>query len=66
MQKIGDGTKFRKLKKQLAGKKGVKNPAALAAWVGRKKFGKQRYAELSKEGREKAEQFRSSQRRIKV
>ena len=39
MGRLGDGSKFKALKKKL-GSKGAKNPGALAAHIGRKKYGK--------------------------
>ncbi len=45
--KLGTGKRFKSLKSKLK-KRGAKTPAALAAWIGRKKYGKKRYAELSK------------------
>jgi hypothetical protein len=47
---IGGGAKFRKLEGQLAAR-GAKNPAALAAWIGRKKYGAERFDALSASGR---------------
>lgn len=47
--KLGSGERFAKLKKKL-GKKGAKNPGALAAYIGRKKFGKGKFAKLAKKG----------------
>ena len=44
--KLGSGARFAKLEGDL-GKKGARNPAALAAWIGRKKFGRKRMAQLS-------------------
>ena len=37
--KPGTGKRFKSLTKQLK-RKGAKNPEALAAWIGRKKYGK--------------------------
>jgi len=34
---------FAKLKSKLAKKKGIKTPGALAAWIGRKKYGKKKF-----------------------
>lgn len=48
--KLGTGERF----KQLEGKlehKGVKDPGALAAWIGRKKLGAERFQKLSAAGR---------------
>jgi hypothetical protein len=46
MAKLGTGTRFAKLAAK------VGSPA-LAAWIGRKKYGKKRFAQLSKQGRRK-------------
>tara|TARA_Y100001936_G_scaffold86957_1_gene85284 strand:- start:29898 stop:30089 length:192 start_codon:yes stop_codon:yes gene_type:complete len=51
--KLGGGGRFAKLKKNL-GKKGVKNPAALAAHIGRKKHGAKKMAAMSAKGRKRA------------
>ena len=40
---------FAKLKGELSGKPGVKNPAALAASIGRKKYGKQKFQKAAAE-----------------
>lgn len=41
---------FDKLSKQL-GEKGAKNPKALAAWIGRKKYGKKAFQEAASKGK---------------
>lgn len=54
--KLGTGKRFKSLKKKLASRKGkrkVKNPGALAAWIGRRKYGKKRFAKLSAKGRKR-------------
>jgi len=51
--KLGTGTRFRKLKKKLTKKKGIKTPGALAAWIGRKKYGAKKMAKMSVAGRRK-------------
>lgn len=48
--KLGSGKRFANLKRKLA-RKGARNPGALAAFIGRKKFGKRRYAKLGARGR---------------
>ena len=48
--KLGSGARFAALKGKLA-KRGVKDPAALAAYIGRKKYGKKKFAQLSAKGR---------------
>ena len=52
MAKLGTGARFKALKGKLA-KKGAKNPAALAAFIGRKKYGKKKFQGLSAAGRKK-------------
>lgn len=52
--KLGSGGRFAALKQRLAGRKGVTNPAALAASIGRKKFGAKKMAQLSAKGRKSA------------
>ncbi len=47
---VGGGGRFEKLKGEL-GKKGVKKPGALAAWIGRRKYGKGKFAKLAAKGR---------------
>ncbi len=48
--KLGTGARFAALKRKLAAK-GVDNPAALAAYIGRKKYGKERFQQLAAKGR---------------
>lgn len=48
--KLGGGGRFQKLKKKLASK-GATNPGALAAFIGRKKYGKKKFSSLSKKGK---------------
>ncbi len=50
--KLGSGERFKELKGEL-GKKGAKDPGALAAWIGRKKYGDKKMTEMSKKGRSK-------------
>ncbi len=52
--KLGGGGRFAKLKAELA-KKGVKDPKAAAAAIGRKKLGDKKMASLADKGKEKAE-----------
>lgn len=49
--KLGTGARFESLSRELASK-GAKTPDALAAWIGRKKFGA-RMAKLSAKGRKR-------------
>ena len=50
--KLGTGKRFAALKAKLA-KKGVRDPAALAATIGRKKLGAKKMAQLSAAGRKR-------------
>jgi len=48
---LGSGERFRRLKAKLATR--ATTPGALAAWIGRKKYGKKKMAKLSAEGRKR-------------
>ena len=48
--KLGTGKRFASLKSKLA-KKGAKNPGALAAYIGRKKYGAKKMAKLAAKGK---------------
>jgi len=48
--KLGSGGRFAALKNSLS-KKGIKDPAALAASIGRKKYGAKKFAGLAKKGK---------------
>jgi hypothetical protein len=49
----GGGGRFAKMEDAMA-RKGIKDPAALAAWVGRKKLGKKKFQKLAAAGRKRA------------
>lgn len=51
--KPGGGGRFAKLEKSLA-KQGVKNPSALAASIGRKKYGAKKFNAMAAKGRKRA------------
>lgn len=51
--KLGQGRRFSALKSALA-KKGARSPGALAAWIGRRKYGAKKMGQLSGKGRRKA------------
>lgn len=51
--KLGMGGRFQKLKGELA-KKGVRNPAAVAASIGRKKYGATKMAKMAAAGKKRA------------
>ena len=50
--KLGGGGRFAKLEKSLKGK--VQDPAAVAAAVGRKKYGKKKFQKMATAGRKRA------------
>lgn len=49
---LGTGERFKKLSNQLE-QKGVENPDALAAWIGRKKLGAKKFQKLAAKGRKR-------------
>lgn len=67
---LGSGRRFRGLSAKLAKNPRIKNPDAVAAMIGRKKFGAERYAKLAAKGRTDAAkqvpETRARVRRIKV
>ena len=48
---LGSGERFKRLKAALGHKRGVTSPGGLAAYIGRRKLGKKRMAELAAAGR---------------
>lgn len=50
--KLGSGARFKSLENKLE-KKGIDDPAALAASIGRKKYGAKKMAKISAKGRKK-------------
>jgi hypothetical protein len=51
--RVGGGGRFAKLKAKLE-EKGDSNPGALAAYIGRKKYGNKKFAEMAQKGRKRA------------
>lgn len=51
--KLGSGDRFEQLSEKLGEKPGVEDPDALAAWIGRKKYGDKKFSKLSAEGRDR-------------
>ena len=51
--KLGTGKRFKQLTSKLKKKKGVTNPEALAAFIGREKYGPKKFAKLSAQGRKR-------------
>jgi hypothetical protein len=49
--KLGSGARFKALESKLASRPGVTNPAALAASIGRVKYGSEKMAKLSAGGK---------------
>lgn len=49
--KLGSGQRFAVLKQKLADQPGVRDAAALAASIGRKKLGSEKMAQLAAKGR---------------
>lgn len=51
---LGSGARFAALKKKLSSRKGkgkVEDPAALAAFIGRKRYGKTRFQKMAAAGK---------------
>lgn len=53
--KLGSGGRFAALKEKLSERSGVTNPGALAASIGRKKYGPKKMAKMSAAGRKRHE-----------
>ena len=51
--KLGSGARFKALKGELAGRKGVTNPGGLAAFIGREKYGAKKMGQMAAKGRSK-------------
>jgi hypothetical protein len=49
--KLGSGKRFARLKAALSHESGIKDPGALAASIGRKKYGNEKMAKLSEKGK---------------
>lgn len=49
--RLGSGNRFRALKAALSRRHGVRNAGALAAFIGRKKYGARRFGKLAARGR---------------
>lgn len=48
---LGSGQRFKALEAKLANQPGVTNPGALAAYIGRKKYGRKHFVRMSAMGR---------------
>jgi hypothetical protein len=53
MAKLGSGKRFENLTKSISARGNVENPAAVAAAIGRKKYGTKKMAAMSAAGRKK-------------
>lgn len=51
--KLGSGKRFAALKSAIGKRKGVKNPGAIAAVIGRKKYGKAAFQKMAAKGRKR-------------
>jgi hypothetical protein len=51
--KLGSGGRFKALEGKLEKRKGVQNPGALAAYIGRAKYGAKKMASMAAAGRRK-------------
>lgn len=51
---LGQGGRFAALEAKIAARGGVTNPAAVAAYVGRKKYGKKKFQKLAARGRKQS------------
>ena len=49
--KLGSGKRFKKLEKELGKRSDVKDPKALAAWIGAKKYGRAKMQKMAAAGR---------------
>lgn len=58
VDRLGDGSAFRRLTRKLAAK-GIRDPKALAAYIGRKKHGKEKFQQLAARGRTRAAKRRA-------
>jgi hypothetical protein len=57
--KLGEGGRFAYVKQQAA-KSGAKNPGAVAAAIGRKKYGKEKFQKMAAAGRRRHSKMRGS------
>jgi hypothetical protein len=49
--KLGSGERFKKLKEKLSKQKGISDPGALAASIGREKYGAKKMSSLAQKGK---------------
>jgi len=53
---VGGGGRFAKLKAAIAKRGGVKNPGAVAAAIGRKKYGNEKFQAMAQAGKKRKKQ----------
>lgn len=51
VSRLGDGSAFKRLVTKLKKRGGVSDPKALAAYIGRKKYGKAKFQKMAAQGR---------------
>lgn len=51
--KLGSGVRFKRLENSIAARGNVRNPGAVAASIGREKFGKKKFQKLAAAGRKR-------------
>lgn len=56
--KVGGGGRFAKLKGEIAARGGASDPGAVAAAIGRKKYGKKRFQHMAAKGRKRHKRSR--------
>lgn len=61
--KPGGGGAFAKLKGELGKKPGITNPGALAAKIGREKYGKEQFQKMASRGKERATAERKGEKK---
>ena len=70
--RLGGGGRFAQVKAAVTGKKGVYNPAGLAAYIGRKSLGKKKFQSLAARGKkrtlspEKRTSFKKKYKHVKM
>lgn len=52
--RLGSGKRFAALKKELAAKPGIKDPGALAAYIGKQRYGAKKMSKMAAAGKRRA------------
>jgi hypothetical protein len=58
--KLGGGGRFQSLKEKIAARGNVSDPAAVAASIGRKKYGKAKFQKMASKGKARAKGKKAS------